>query len=86
MDGMTDSSRKTMSSESSDSYILRLIEKTGRKNIRAMTENIRPQMVPTANENQNTSDGPSKRNGISPSTVESTVRLIGHIFMLKALQ
>ena len=50
----------------------------------ANRENSRPLMVPTAKANQNTSLVPSIRNGISPSTVETTVREIGTILWLKA--
>ena len=34
-------------------------------------------MVPTANGNQKTSEGPSNRNGTRPSTVEIIVSIIG---------
>lgn len=40
--------------------------------------------MPTAKANQNTSLVPSIRNGMSPSTVETTVRKIGIILLLKA--
>lgn len=48
-------------------------------------ENSIPLMVPMAKANQKTSVGPSNRNGISPSTVDMTVRVIGMILWLKAL-
>ena len=49
-----------------------------------MTENNNPEMVPTANANQNTSDGPSKRKGTRPRIVEMMVRLMGQIFLSNA--
>lgn len=49
-----------------------------------MTENSNPEMVPTANANQKTSDVPSKRKGTRPRIVEMMVRLMGQIFLSNA--
>ena len=51
----------------------------------AITENAMPAMVPMAKSNQNTSSGPSERNGRSPRMVDTMVRLIGVIFRENAL-
>ena len=51
----------------------------GNTKTRATMENINPLIEPTAKENQNSSSGPSIRNGINPHTVDRTVRKIGII-------
>ena len=60
-------------------------QKTGRTNTKAKTEKISPEIVPTAKSNQNTSDGPSNKNGINPRIVEIIVSAIGLIFVLNDL-
>ena len=57
---------------------------TGSHSSNASTENTSPAMVPTAKANQNTSPGPSNRNGIRPSTVERMVSEMGRILREKA--
>ena len=51
--------------------------------MRAMTERVIPAMVPMAKSNQNTSPGPSERNGSSPRTVERIVSIIGRTYHTK---
>ena len=58
--------------------------KTGRRKMRAMTERVIPAMVPMAKSNQNTSPGPSERNGSSPRTVERIVSIIGRTLRFHA--
>ena len=49
-----------------------------------MTEKNVPLIAAMANANQNTSSGPSYRNGASPRIVERIVSEIGKILWLKA--
>lgn len=51
----------------------------------AINESSIPLMVPSAKSNQNTSSGPSVRKGISPRTVEITVRIIALILKSNAV-
>ena len=53
---------------------------TGNSNITAIIDMEMPAMVPAAKSNQNTSSGPSERNGRSPNIVDMMVRDIGVIF------
>lgn len=50
-----------------------------------MSEKMSPAIVPRAKSNQNTSLGPSMRNGTSPTTVDTTVMEIGRILWQNAL-
>jgi len=61
------------------------IKKIGSTKNTQKREKISPPVVPAARENQKTSLCPFHKKGISPKTVEMTVRKIGKAFLKTAL-
>ena len=55
------------------------LQNIGMMNISAGREKSSPPVTPVANENQNGSSLPSRKNGISPTIVEDTVKKTGII-------